>query len=125
MDGELKRTVIVGATPNEERYAYLAAEMLQEAGHPFVPVGIKKGRVLGEEILDIQDSPQVGAVDTLTLYVGATNLIPFHEYLLSLRPKRIIFNPGAENPLFYEAAQAAGIEVVEACTLVMIRSKQY
>ncbi|HAA16227.1 MAG TPA: CoA-binding protein [Cytophagales bacterium] len=122
---ETKQTVVVGATPNTNRYAWLASEMLSEDGFPFIPLGIKKGEVLGKEILDIREQPKVEDVHTLTLYVGASNLAPYHEYLLSLRPKRIIFNPGAENSELYQAALKQGIEVIEACTLVMLRSRQF
>ena len=125
MNGSEKRTVVVGATPNTGRYAWLASEMLEEDGFPFIPLGIKRGEVLGQEILNIQDQPAIADVHTLTLYVGAHNLAPYQEYLLSLRPKRIIFNPGSENPSLYKAAQEQGIEVIEACTLVMLRSRQY
>lgn len=99
--------------------------MLEDTNHPFIPLGIKRGEVLGQEILDIREQPEIQDVHTLTLYVGSRNLEPYHDYLLSLQPKRIIFNPGAENPELYQRAQAAGIEVVNACTLVMIRSDQY
>lgn len=125
INGREKRTVIVGATPNSGRYAHIAAEMLNDDGFPFIPLGIKQGEVLGQTILDIRQSPPIEDVHTLTLYVGERNLAPYHDYLLSLRPQRIIFNPGAENRSLYQAAEAQGIEVVEACTLVMVRSNQY
>ena len=120
-----KRTVVVGATPNQSRYAYIAADMLHDDQVPFIPLGIKQGEVLGEAILDIKKRPEIKDVHTLTLYVGAQNLAPYHDYLLSLHPQRIIFNPGAENPDLYAQAKAAGVDVVEACTLVMIRSNQF
>ncbi|MEL6536314.1 MAG: CoA-binding protein [Bacteroidota bacterium] len=125
VETQIKRSVVVGATPNQNRYAWLASEMLQEDGYPFIPLGIKTGEVFGQEILDIRKQPLIENVHTLTLYVGANNLEPYHDYLLSLRPKRIIFNPGAENPKLYQAALQQNIEVIEACTLVMLRSRQY
>ncbi len=117
--------MIVGATTNRGRYAYLAAEMLTEYGNEIVPVGIKKGEVFGKEILDIRSKPSVGNIDTLTLYIGPDHQPEWYDYLLSLKPKRIIFNPGTENEEFQRKATQQGVEVLEACTLVMLRSNQY
>ncbi len=121
----MKKTVIAGATANPSRYAYLAAEMLVEYGHEIVPVGIKKDKVLGKDILNLREKPPVEQTDTITLYIGPQNQPEWYAYLLSLKPKRIIFNPGTENPEFEKMAEAQGIEVVEGCTLVMLRSNQY
>ena len=117
--------MIVGATPNRGRYAYLAAEMLTEYGNEIVPVGIKKGEIFGKEIMDIRSRPAVSDIDTLTLYIGPDHQPEWYDYLLSLKPKRIIFNPGTENKVFQQKAQEQGVEVLEACTLVMLRSNQY
>lgn len=117
--------MIVGATTNRGRYAYLAAEMLTEYGNEIVPVGIKKGDVLGKEILDIRSKPSVTDIDTLTLYIGPDHQPEWYDYLLGLKPKRIIFNPGTENEEFQRKATQQGVEVLEACTLVMLRSNQY
>lgn len=121
----MKRTVIVGATANRGRYAYLAAEMLTEFKHEIIPVGIKKGEVFGKEILNIQDKPLVADVDTITLYIGPQHQPEWYDYLISLKPKRIIFNPGTENEVFERMVEEKGIEAVEACTLVMLRTGQY
>jgi hypothetical protein len=121
----MKKTVIVGATPNPSRYAYLAAERLTEYNHEIVLLSIKTGEVLGKSILNIREKPPVDKVDTITLYIGPRHQPEWYEYLLSLKPKRIIFNPGTENPEFEKTAEKAGIEVVEGCTLVMLRSGQY
>ena len=121
----MKKTVIIGATPNQGRYAYLAAKMLREYQHEFVPVSIKTGDVLGNEILDLRKKPRIDNVDTVTMYIGPQNQPEWYEYILSLNPKRIIFNPGSENYEFGKMAEERGIEVVEGCTLVMLRSFQY
>lgn len=121
----MKKTVIVGATANPARYAHLAATMLTEYGHEFIPVGIKNETVLGKQILNLHTKPALEDVDTITLYVGPQNQPEWYEYLLSLNPKRIIFNPGTENREFETMAEAKGVEVVEGCTLVMLRSNQY
>ncbi len=120
-----KKTVIIGATPNPSRYAYLAAEMLTDYHHEIVPVGIKQGTVQGVSILPIQTKPVVPHVDTITMYIGPQHQPEWYDYLLSLKPKRIIFNPGTENDELARLAAAKGIETLEACTLVMLRSGQY
>lgn len=120
-----KKTVIVGATTNPSRYAFLAADMLAEYGHEIVPLGIKSGVVQGKEILPIMNKPDITEVDTITLYIGPQHQQEWYSYLLSLKPKRIIFNPGTENPEFEQKASAAGIETVQGCTLVMLRSAQF
>lgn len=121
----MKKTVIAGATANPSRYAYLAATMLTEYGHEIVPVGIKNETVLGKQILNLREKPAIDNVDTITLYVGPQNQPEWYDYLLSLNPKRIIFNPGTENDELEKMAEAKGVEVVEGCTLVMLRSNQY
>lgn len=120
-----KKTVIIGATTNPGRYAYLAAEMLTEYKHEIVPVGIKSGVVLGKEILPIQSQPHIEGVDTITLYIGPQHQPEHYEYLLSLKPKRVIFNPGTENAEFEKMVEEAGAEAWQACTLVLLRSGQY
>ena len=121
----MKKTVIIGATPDPSRYAYLAARMLKQYNHEIVPMGIKKGEVFGTEILDIRQKPNVDGIDTVTLYIGPQRQPEWYDYILSLKPKRIIFNPGTENETFEQMAESKGIEVVEGCTLVMLRSYQY
>jgi predicted CoA-binding protein len=121
----MKKTVIIGATPNRGRYAFLAAQMLKEYRHEIVPVSIKTGDVLGEEILDLRKKPLIKDVDTVTMYIGPQNQPEWYDYILSLKPKRIIFNPGTENDEFEKMAEERGIEALEACTLVMLRSFQY
>lgn len=120
-----KKTVIIGATTNPGRYAYLAAEMLTEYKHEIVPVGIKTGVVFDKEILPIQSKPKIEAVDTITLYIGPQHQPEHYDYLLSLKPKRVIFNPGTENPEFEKLVEDSGAEVWQACTLVLLRSGQY
>ena len=118
-----KPTLILGATPNPQRYAYVAAERLRRAGHSIIPVGIKTGRVQGQEIL--HGLPDVPEVDTVTLYVGARHQPDYYDWLLRVAPQRMIFNPGTENPELETMAREAGIEVVRGCTLVMLGTGQY
>ncbi len=121
----MKKTVIVGATTNSSRYAYLAAELLTNHKHEIVLLGIKKGEVFGKSILNIREKPAIPDVDTITLYIGSKHQPEWYEYLIGLKPKRIIFNPGTENTDFEKMAVAAGIEAIEACTLVMLGTGQY
>ena len=114
------KTVIVGSTPRPYRYAHQAATMLHEREIPFIPLGIQEGEVLGEEILNVHDRPHIEDVDTLTMYINATRQKDWYDYLLSLKPRRIIFNPGSENNEFKKLAEKQGIECLEACTLVML-----
>lgn len=120
-----KKTVIIGATTNPERYAYFAANRLIDHNHDIVPVGIKKGTVFGQEILDLRSKPAIDNVDTVTLYIGPQNQPEWEDYILDLNPKRIIFNPGTENPILVQKAEQKGIEALYACTLVMLSANTY
>ena len=120
-----KRTLIVGATTNPDRYAYLVAQQFATRGMEFIPIGIKKGVVFGEEILDLKAKPPLKDIHTITLYLGTANQSEWIDYLIELKPKRIIFNPGTENPEFFKRAKGAGIEVLPACNLVMLSTGQY
>ncbi len=115
----------MGATTNPSRYAYFAAKRFNDYGIEFVPIGIKKGEVFGNEILDIRNKPELEGIHTITLYLGAANQKEWEDYFLSLKPKRIIFNPGAENIEFLKRASNQGIEAIHACNLVMLSSGQY
>src|SRR4051812_34660945 len=116
--------VVLGATPNEDRYANKAMKMLKEYGHRPVPVNPAFPEVLGEKCYgSIADVP--GSIDTVTLYLGEARSEPLIGDILAAKPRRIIFNPGAENPHLAREAAARGIEAVEGCTLVMLRTGQF
>ncbi len=118
-----KKTLILGASTNPDRYAYLAAQRLTQHGHPIVNVGIKSGEVAG---VPIEPAEKLHSdIDTITLYIGAQNQPAYYKYILNTHPKRIVFNPGTENPELEQLANAAGIETIEACTLVMLSTGQY
>lgn len=121
----MKKTVIIGASSNPSRYAYIAARFLMEYNHEIVPVGNTNGSVFGREILDIFKRPAIKDVHTVTMYICPRHQPEHYDYILGLKPKRIIFNPGAENDEFIKRAEEQGVEVLEACTLVMLRSLQY
>lgn len=119
-----KRTVIIGASENEERYSYKATVSLKRHGHTIFPVGLRKGSIMGETIQT--GYPAIEEVDTVTLYVGPQNQSKeLMDYVTGLHPKRIIFNPGTENPDFEQFAGAKGIDCVEACTLVLLSIGSY
>ncbi len=119
----MKRTLILGATTNPSRYAYLAAESLTTKGHEIVPVGIKKGEIFGKQIVTSQEvQPDI---DTITLYIGPQHQPEWYGYIMATRPQRIIFNPGTENPELAEMARKEGIEAISACTLVMLSVGNY
>ena len=99
--------------------------MLAEYKFESVLLGIKKGDINGNKILDIREKPAIADVDTLTLYIGPQRQPEWYDYLLGLKPKRIVFNPGTENEEFEALARKQGIETLEACTLVMLRSRQF
>jgi len=119
----MKKTVVIGATENPDRYAYKATIALQSHRHQVVPVGLKEGEINGIKIL--KDKPPVEDVDTVTLYVGPQNQPAWYDYILSLKPKRVIFNPGTENEEFEKKLIENKIEPVEACTLVMLSIGNY
>ncbi len=118
-----KDTVVIGASPSEEKYGYKATVSLKRHGHKVYPIGIKEGKIEGQEI--ITDRPLIQNVDTVTLYVGAQNQDGWKDYIFSLKPKRVVFNPGTENEVFEAEVRAKGIEAVEACTLVMLSIGNY
>ena len=117
------KTLIIGASPNPERYAYKVAISLLNHGHKIELVGQREGEIMGHKIHT--DYPDLEEIDTVTMYVGAKNQPSLYEYILKQKPRRIIFNPGAENPEFEEMAQAKGIETEEACTLVLLSTGQF
>jgi predicted CoA-binding protein len=118
-----KKTLVLGATPNESRYANLAANRLVRAGHTIVNVGLKTGEAAGVPI----EKPDIihHDIDTITLYVGPQNQKGLYDYILETNPRRIIFNPGTENSELRRMANEKGIETEYACTLVLLSIGQY
>jgi predicted CoA-binding protein len=125
MDSGNKKTVILGASPNPARFSYLAANLLHRKGYDIVPIGIKKGTSAGKDILDIRKRPFIENVHTITLYMNPGNQVPYYDYILQLKPERVIFNPGTENKDLEKLARSRQIEVVSNCTLVMLNSGSY
>ena len=119
----MKKTLVLGASDNPARYSFRAVHMLKNHGHEVLPVGIRKGEVAGMNIHT--DRPQATDINTVTLYVGPQNQPAWYDYILDLKPRRILFNPGTENPEFERMAQERGIQTEEACTLVLLSIGQY
>jgi hypothetical protein len=118
-----KKTIILGATTDPSRFAYKATAKLQQKGYEAIPIGIKKGEIEGIAIQN--GTPQYEDVDTITLYLNPDNQKPYYDYILSLKPKRIIFNPGTENYELIKKVKEVGIETEMACTLVMLSLDNY
>lgn len=116
-------TLVLGASENPERYSYKATRMLQAAGHPVYLVGRKPGYIGDDPI--VTTFPDSHTVDTLTLYVGPGTQPAYFEAIQKLFPRRIIFNPGTENPNWEDLLIKSGIKVERACTLVLLTSGQY
>lgn len=118
-----KKTLVLGASTNPTRYSYMAVTRLKEKGHEVVPVGIKKGSIDGIDIINHQDL--IADIHTITLYIGPGRQNLYYNYVLETKPQRVIFNPGTINPDFMDQLEKSGIEVLDACTLVMLSSGLY
>jgi uncharacterized protein len=117
------KTLVIGATENTTRYANRAARSLLSYGHDVELIGLRAGDIQGQPIQT--GLPELSDIDTVTMYVGARNQAGYVEYLKSLKPRRVIFNPGAENPELASQLKQQGIEPIEACTLVMLSIGNY
>lgn len=119
----MKKTLIIGASTNPERYSYKAAEKLLNYGHPIEMIGRRK-----DYLFDIPIHVEKIAIDnlhTVTLYLSAKFQVEYYDYILSLKPKRVIFNPGTENPEFQNILAENNIDFEDACTLVLLATNSY
>lgn len=120
---EKKKTLVLGASENPSRYSYLALNELVDHGHPVVAIGKSSGRLRG---VPIQTGiPYVDSLHTVTLYLNPRNQKAYQDYVVSLKPQRVIFNPGTENPEWESQLMQVGISVVRACTLVLLKTGAY
>ena len=120
----MENVVVIGASTNEERYSNKAMKMLLQYGHNPIPVAPAADRILDRKV-HARMSDIADPVDTVTLYVGPQRQEGLFEQIIAKKPRRVIFNPGTENPDEYDRLRAEGIEPVEACTLVMLRTGQF
>lgn len=119
-----KKTLVIGASAHPWRYSFLAVNKLLQHGYEVIALGKEAGRIDGVTIETRRK--QFGDVDTVTLYINPGIQKEYYDYLLDvIKPRRIIFNPGAENPELEELAKSKGIETIEACTLVMLSTGMY
>ncbi len=118
-----KPTLVLGASLKPDRYSNRAIRSLRHYGHAVTAIGLREGTV--GDVFISRSIPENCSIHTLTMYLNAGNQTPWKEVIFRLNPQRVIFNPGAENPDFENELQEKGIEVLEACTLVMLATGQY
>lgn len=118
-----KKTLVLGASINPARYSNIAVHRLLSAGHPTVALGREIGKIANVTITDQKEDFQ--DIDTVTLYLNPRIQPDYYDYVVSLQPKRVIFNPGTENSEFYAILRKAHIDVEVACTLVLLATNQY
>jgi len=118
-----KITLVIGGSIKPERYSYKAINRLRRFNHPVVSIGLRSGEVAGVNIET--GFPGFDNIHTVTLYIGLKHQPQYYDYVLGLSPKRIIFNPGTENPEFEGLAKKNGIETIEHCTLIMLGEGSY
>ncbi len=118
-----KKTLVLGASDNPSRYSFLAVSRLKNHGHPVVAIG-KKNTMIGDVPVE-KEKKEWNDIDTVTLYLNPMHQKQYYDYILSLKPRRIVFNPGAENDELSNLANKNGITSIEACTLVMLSTGQY
>lgn len=120
---EKKKTLVLGASANPSRYSYLAIRSLRNHDHPVTAIGLRKS--MAEDVEITTEKKQMDDIDTITLYLNPMNQQQYYDYILSLNPKRIIFNPGAENNELAKLAGEKNIQTLNACTLVLLATGQY
>ena len=118
-----QKVLVIGASLKAERYSNIAINMLLDYQHEVKALGRKEGVIRGVSIQ--KEKWNYSDIDTVTMYLNPANQEEYKDYILSLKPKRVIFNPGTENPEFANTLEKAGIQTEEACTLVLLRSDQF
>ena len=118
-----KKTLVLGATTKPERYAFKAVNMLVDKGHSVLALGQNAGEVAGVKIQT--KAIPLKTIDTVTLHLNPTRQRDYYNYIVEAKPKRVIFNPGTENPEFYQLLKLNNIKVEVACTLVLLATNQY
>lgn len=117
------KTLVIGASDHPERYSYLAINSLLEHNHEVVAIGGHKGMVKNVAILT--EKPEFDNIHTVTLYLNPSRQKEYYGYIVGLKPQRVLFNPGTENPEFFQILTENGIPFETACTLVLLNTKQF
>ena len=120
-----KSTLVIGASSNPQRYSNIAIHMLREYDYATLALGLREGEVEGISIVKNKELLESEDIDTITLYLNPSRQREYYQWIVNRKPRRVIFNPGTENPEFMQMLRENGIEVVLACTLVMLRTGQY
>ena len=118
-----KKTLVLGASSNPSRYSYLAINSLRDKGHDVIAIGRRSGKV--SDVGIVTEKKSIENLDTVTLYLNATHQKEYYNYIFSQKPKRIIFNPSAENEELAAMAKTKAVATIEACTLVLLSTGQY
>lgn len=118
-----KKTLVIGASRNPARYSYMAIKRLMQSGQPTVAIGLREANVHGVDIITTKEDFE--NIDTVTLYLSPKRQPEYYDYILSLGPSRVIFNPGTENPELYKLLKENSIEIEVGCTLIMLATNQY
>ncbi len=118
-----KKTLVLGASLKTDRYSNIAIKRLVERNIEVLAIGLKSGEVSG---IPIQTGePELENIDTITLYLNPKRQVAYYDYIVSLKPRRVLFNPGTENSDLYKLLRENGIVVEVACTLVLLSTRQY
>lgn len=123
MAADIKKTLVLGGSSNPTRYSYLAISKLREHNHPVLAIGKRPAQVA--DVAIVQEMKTVPELDTVTIYLNKENQKNYYDFVVTQHPRRVIFNPGAENPEFEKILANQGIQVLEACTLVLLGTGQY
>lgn len=121
--GDRKKTVVLGASPNPVRFSHKAVKSLLRHDQEVVAVGFREGLIVEEEIL--VGMPHIEDVHTVSIYIGSSRQADYYDYIISLKPKRVIFNPGTVNPEFMGRLSREGIEPLAECMLVLLNEEEY
>ena len=124
-DLDIKKTLVLGASLKVERYSNQAINMLRDYDHSVLAHGLREGEVRDVNIVNDLKALEGENIDTITLYLNPQRQEQYQEWIIGMKPRRVIFNPGTENPGFMAKLTANGIHPVVACTLVMLRTRQY
>jgi predicted CoA-binding protein len=123
LENKLKKTLVIGGSTKPERYSNRAIRKLRSYGHPVVSIGNREGTVA--DVAIEKGTPGFKDIHTVTIYLSAKNQQQYHDYIIELKPQRIIFNPGAENSELAALADDHNIEVVEYCTLILLDTNTF